>query len=104
MQQEDTTAKTASRELTNTSVKPRARCGMRPSQHPRQGLGIKALATKGGNLTPEEHFACLELPSAVRAGKVKLALAERKQSRTGAKPSISDSWKINLWHRAVAGL
>lgn len=57
MQQEDTAAKTASREVTNTSVKPRARCGMRPSQQPRQGLGIKALATKGGNLTPEEHFA-----------------------------------------------
>lgn len=57
MHQEDTAAKTASRELTNTSMKPRPRRGMRPSQHPRQGLGIKAPAAKGGNLTPAEHFA-----------------------------------------------
>ena len=43
------------KELTNTSVKLRARGGMRHSQHQRQGLAITSAAHKGGNWIPVPH-------------------------------------------------
>lgn len=46
---------------------------VRHSQHQRQGLAITSAASKAatGHLCPISH--CLEMPSAARGGKVKLA-------------------------------
>lgn len=73
MWQEGMAARTGSKNLTNTSMKLRARGGVRHSQHLRRGLAIKSVASKGGNLTPVPGFPMSGMPSAVRGGKVKLA-------------------------------
>lgn len=45
-------ARTGSKKLANTSMKLRAVGGVRHSQHLRQGMAIKSVASKGGNVIP----------------------------------------------------